>query len=309
MAERVAAIDIGTNSVILTIVEARDGEVRVLLDQARITRLGEGVGNSGVLAPLAISRTLSCLADFAAAIKEASVDRMAVVGTSALRDARGGAEFCLEVKERLGIEPQVIGGLEEARLTFRGALMGLDVPQPTAVFDLGGGSLELVCGGIEGVLASGSAVSLNLGCVRSTERWISDDPPTADQIRALRLDARRLLGTVSPPGRDVTLVGVAGTVTTLAALDLGLPVYDGARIHGHRLSHSTVETLLADLAAVPRGKRAERPCLGIGRADVIVAGAAIVSELLSWTGHSEFVVSDRGVRWGLVWDLLSVRAS
>jgi exopolyphosphatase / guanosine-5'-triphosphate,3'-diphosphate pyrophosphatase len=296
---RVAAIDIGTNSVLLLIAEARAGELVPLVERATITRLGEGVDRSGVLAEAACRRTLSCLEDYARELRACAVDRLDVVATSAMRDARGGEAFLRDAASRLGVLPRVISGDEEARLTFEGALSALELKGRVVVCDVGGGSTEIVIGsarGKERVLDS--AVSLDIGSVRLFERHVESDPPEPRSLASAAADVRRALESVPAPAA-ASLVGVAGTITTLYAIEIGLSRYDAARVHGARLSRHAVETLCARLASLPLVERRQLAGLEPGRADVIVTGAVLVLELMRWAGAGELVVSDRGVRWGL----------
>lgn len=302
---RFAAIDIGTNSVLLTIAELRrEGGASALvplIERARITRLGEGVDRNRVLAPAAAERTLACLGDYATEIREHGVSRTCAVGTSALRDAGGGPEFVERAAALLGTAPRVIGGQEEAELTFEGALSGLSVAGPVTVFDVGGGSTEVIHGRVDGATrAIHSAKSLDVGSVRLFERHAKSDPPSPDELAAAALDVERALAGVAPPEPGATLIGVAGTVTTLAAIEQGLETYDSARVHGARLEAAAVEALYEKLRGMPLAERRALPGLEPMRADVIVLGALIVRSVLSWSGAGALVVSDRGVRWGLL---------
>jgi exopolyphosphatase / guanosine-5'-triphosphate,3'-diphosphate pyrophosphatase len=302
---RVAAIDIGTNSVLLLVAETKaGGGLSPLLERATITRLGEGVDRTRELAEAARVRTLSCLGDYASELARLAPERLAVVGTSAMRDARGGPEFAAEAETLLGVRPLVISGRREAELTFRGTLSGLDVNGPVAVFDVGGGSTEIVVGNASATPPSlESAKSLDIGSVRLFERHVRSDPPASAEMLDLRkaVDGA-LLAEPSVPDR-ATLVGVAGTVTTLAAIASAIDPYDGARVHGSRLSLETIRELAHRLASMTLEARRELPGLEPRRADVIVAGAALVERFVSWTGQREIVVSDRGVRWGLAEEL------
>ncbi|MRG92910.1 Ppx/GppA phosphatase family protein [Polyangium spumosum] len=305
---RFAAIDIGTNSVLLLIAEPRGGELVPILERATITRLGQGVDATRALAPEAVTRTLDCLAAYGEAMRAAGVSRVAAVGTSAMRDARGGDAFRAEAKARLGVEPRVVSGREEAELTFEGALSGLGLSGPVTVFDVGGGSTEIVTGDAASGLAR--ATSLDIGSVRLTERHVKSDPPTAAELEAVRADVRAALSSAGFPPSGA-LVGVAGTVTTLAAYARDVFPYDASRVHGARMSRDEVVSAVGSLAAMRlearRGLRTVKP----ERADVIVAGGVIVEEVLAWAAEArplgtpgvdssvELVVSDRGVRWGL----------
>ena len=312
MSEAVAAIDIGTNSVLLLIAErdAATGVASPLLERATITRLGEGVDKTRKLAPTASERTLACLRAYSADLRAHAVERLAVVGTSALRDAAGGSEFLDEAERILGSRPRVIGGDEEAALTFRGALSGLNLQGNLLVFDIGGGSTELIAGNASEPRAPKSRVSLDIGSVRLFERHVRNDPPTSSELAAIEADVKRELTSAAPLAvarshANPTLVGVAGTVTTLKAVELGLAPYDGARVHGALLTLSAVEELAAKLASLPLAARTQLAGLEPKRADVIVAGAIIVRDLLRQANATEMLVSDRGVRFGLIEDLLA----
>ena len=307
---RVAAIDIGTNSVLLLIAELRAGVLEPVLERATITRLGEDVDARRALSPEAARRTLACLEAYAREIEGQGVTRLAAVGTSALRDAAGGSEFLDAAERLLGVRPRVISGSEEAELTFHGALSGLDVAGAVCVFDIGGGSTEIIGGTAkqrsEG--ASGGslepakverAISLDIGSVRLFERHVRHDPPLAEEMSRIEVDIERALATVGEADPNAVLVGVAGTVTTLVAIALGLTSYDSARVHGFTLSRSSADALAERLAAQSLAERLELPGLEPKRADVIVVGAAIARRVLDWSGRAELVVSDRGVRWGL----------
>lgn len=299
--ERVAAVDIGTNSVLLLVVERREGALVTLYDRATITRLGERVGATGELAPGARARTLECLREYARLVRELSIDRLEAVGTSAMRDARGGAAFAAEATAVLGVEPRVISGAEEAELTFRGAMHGLVVDDEATVFDVGGGSTEIVVGSAGA--APRAMCSLQIGSVRLHERHLATDPPAAAEVDRVREDvARALEAAPAPRGR---LVGVAGTVTSLAALALALPEYDAARVHGAALSAAAVSEVARRLRGLSAAARRELPGLDPRRADVIAAGAIVVEGVMAWAGAEELVVSDGGVRWGLALRALS----
>ncbi len=303
--ERVAAIDIGTNTVLLLIAERSAHAPVAVEEHATITRLGEGVDRTRRLNADAAARTLACLRTYAAAMQGAAVSRVAVVGTSALRDAEGAHDFLDAAERILGERPRVIAGKEEAALSFVGTLSGLPISGPVTVFDIGGGSTEIIFGEARAPsYAVDAAYSLDVGSVRLLERHLHDDPPTAEQLEQVRSDIRTALATLPPasPGR---VVGVAGTVTTLAAIEAELEPYDGAVVHGSVLSRPRVTTLAARLAALPSAERRALRGLDVKRADVIVSGALIACEVLEWCDAGELVVSDRGVRWGLVHRLLA----
>lgn len=300
MAERVAAIDCGTNSIRLLIAD-RDGGV--LTDVARrmeIVRLGQDVDRTGRLAPEAIERTRKALADYAAQIRETGASVVRMVATSASRDASNAADFRAMVLDVLGAEPEVISGDEEAALSFRGAVGGLpaDVAAPYLVVDIGGGSTEFIVG----TATAADAVSVNIGCVRMTERHLHTDPPTAAEIAAAEADIRTVvdgaLATVDA-ARARSLVGLAGTVTTLAGIALDLPRYDSARIHHSRPTAAQVAAITADLLSRTHDQRLAIGVMHPGRADVIAAGALILRTVTERTGLPEVVVSEHDILDGI----------
>jgi exopolyphosphatase/guanosine-5'-triphosphate,3'-diphosphate pyrophosphatase len=305
---RVAAVDIGTNSVLLLAVEQTAQGPAVLADRAVVTRLGEGVDRTRQLSAGGRRRTLECLAAYAGQLRELGVESLAVVGTSALRDTEDATGFCAEVRTLLGSEPRVLDGEEEARLSYEGALSGLALEGPIALCDPGGGSTELIYGSVTGdVSAIDALYSLELGGVRLHERYVRHDPPTPTELDELGQAVRTTLGMLPPPPGRVTWVSVGGTVTTLSAIELGLVRYQGARVHGTRLSATRIHDLAVRLARLPIEARRTLAGLDPARADVIVAGAFLLWELVNWARTSELVVSDRGVRWGLAQRLLGGR--
>ncbi len=301
---RVATIDIGTNSVLLLIAEAEGGALRPIVERATVTRLGEGVDQSRQLLPEASTRTLACLAQYASELRTHAVSRLDVVGTSALRDATGGEDFVARAREVLGVTPRVIDGSEEARLTFIGALSGLPVSGKVTVFDIGGGSTEIVSGELgAGTRTINAALSLNIGSVRLFERYVRSDPPTASEMQSVYRDIEEALERAPRFEADATLVGVAGTMTQLAALELQLERYDAARVHGSELTRDVVLRLAARLATLNVAQRRALRGMEPSRADVIVVGSAIAHAVLRWSGATKLLVSDRGVRWGLAAEL------
>jgi exopolyphosphatase/guanosine-5'-triphosphate,3'-diphosphate pyrophosphatase len=300
---RVATIDIGTNTVLLLIAEVgEDGALSAVEERATITRLGEGVDQRRTLSAAAIERTTECLSTYGAAIRAASVERVAVVGTSAMRDAKGGEAVRAHVQSVIGVEARVISGDEEARLTFAGAVSGLGLPAgEIVVFDIGGGSTEVVEGRVDARGAPEEisfARSFDIGSVRLTERHVKNDPPTAAELDALRVAAdAELSSLVSVGNRQV--VGIAGTMTTLAAVSLAMATYDGAAVHGHIMLRREIEHVVRDLAAKPLLERRAVCGLEPKRADVIIAGGMIALALLERLGAGRVRISDRGVRWGL----------
>jgi exopolyphosphatase/guanosine-5'-triphosphate,3'-diphosphate pyrophosphatase len=304
---RVATIDIGTNTVLLLIAESRaDGTLAPVAERATITRLGEGVDQRRTLAPAAIERTNACLSSYAEVIRAAGVEKIGVVGTSAMRDAQGGSAVRDHVAAVLGVEARVISGDEEARLTFAGAVSGLALPPgDLAVFDIGGGSTEIVQGrlGAQGKVEHVSfARSFDLGSVRLTERHLKNDPPTGDELDALRRAVEGELAELSL--RDLPVIGIAGTMTTLAAVSLEMATYDSARVHGHMMLRREIDRVVRDLAAKPLHERRLVPGLEPKRADVVIAGGVLASAVLERLSAERVRISDRGVRWGLAESLV-----
>jgi exopolyphosphatase/guanosine-5'-triphosphate,3'-diphosphate pyrophosphatase len=298
MAERIAAIDVGTNTVLLLVAERAGDGFAPLVERAEITRLGRGVDASGRLDPAAIRDTVEVLAAFAEEARALGASRILCVATSAARDAANGQRFFEAARARAGVLPEVISGEEEARLVHASAWRDFGGDGPLAVLDVGGGSTEFTLG--EGPVPR-VRTSLQVGAVRLTERHVRSDPLDGRDLAALRAAAREALRPIAgPPAPGGRLVAVAGTVTTLSAVQQALPVYDASRVHGSRLTAADLEALLARLARLPLRERASLPGMEPKRADVIVAGCAIVLEALSATGFGELTVSDRGVRWGLL---------
>ncbi|QTE28881.1 Ppx/GppA phosphatase family protein [Pengzhenrongella sicca] len=281
---RVAAIDCGTNSIRLLVADV-DSTAGTLVDLDRrmeVVRLGAGVDRTGRIAPDALERTLDAARRYAGICAERGVERIRFVATSASRDAENRQDFVDGVLAAVGVEPEVIGGQEEALLSFRGATgaLGRGHRGPYLVVDLGGGSTELVLGTTSPV----AAVSMDVGCVRLTERHLSEDPPTPAEIAAASADVAAALdaaGAVVPFGRTGTLVGLAGTVTTVTAHALKLKSYDPERIDGARLPVDAVLRSCADLLGRTRAERAALPFMHPGRADVIGAGALVWSDIVA----------------------------
>jgi exopolyphosphatase/guanosine-5'-triphosphate,3'-diphosphate pyrophosphatase len=300
---RVATVDIGTNTVLLLVAQrAPSGDLTALVERATITRLGQGVDRSRRFAPEALERTRACLEEYGRVLRELGVDRIAVVGTSAMRDAAGGELLRACVRESFGVDAAVVSGAEEARLTFRGALSGLTLPaEAVAVFDIGGGSTEVVVGRAPPP-AIDFASSFDIGSVRLTERIVAHDPPSTEETVALERAAGSAFRDV-PELSGQLPVGVAGTMTTLAAVQLRLAAYDGARVHGHTMTRSELRRVVSELAALPLEARRSIAGMEPKRADVIVAGGFIALALLEHWRSDAVVVSDRGVRWGLAEEL------
>jgi exopolyphosphatase/guanosine-5'-triphosphate,3'-diphosphate pyrophosphatase len=307
---RVASIDCGTNSIRLLVADVPErGGHTDLLRRMEVVRLGEGVDATGELAPQAIERTRKALAEYAAAARELGAAAVRMVATSASRDAGNRADFEDMVQATLGQPPDVVSGREEAELAFLGATASLDAAAaahgsaapapPFLVVDIGGGSTEFVLGDAGGVRA---ARSVDIGCVRLTERHLRGDPPTAEEIERAERDIRAALDEATaevPVGEAATLVGLAGSVTTVAALALGLPAYDADAIHGSRISRDDVRRVTADLLAATRRHRAALPVMHPGRVDVIGAGALILLVLMDEFGMEEVVVSEHDILDGI----------
>ncbi|WP_284249146.1 exopolyphosphatase [Litorihabitans aurantiacus] len=281
---RVAAIDCGTNTIRLLVadVSADSGRTQEVVRLGRVTRLGRGVDRTGELDPAALEATLEAAREFAVVIAETGAERVRFVATSATRDARNRDAFVAGVRDALGVDPEVVTGEEEARLSFAGAVSVVaDAhPGPYLVVDLGGGSTELVLGEAE----PEAAISLDVGSVRLHERHLHSDPPTQPEIEAAAVDAREALeraAAVVPLGRTATLIGVAGTITTTTAHAMGLSSYDRTRIDGAVQPTGVVLAAAQDLLAATRHERAAMPYLHPGRVDVIGAGALIWFEVVS----------------------------
>ena len=297
----VAAVDIGTNSARLLVA---DTSGRELARPMRITRLGQGVDVTGELAPEAIARTVQVLAEYRALCDVHAVGRLRVTATSAARDARNREQFFDAVERSLGARPELISGEEEARLSFLGATADLPLRDaPFLIMDIGGGSTELALGTSE----PEASVSLPLGCVRMSERHLRSDPPGADELAACFADIEATLAgaAVVDRARAKTVVGLAGTVTTLSALQLGLTTYDATRTHHSTLTREQVERSFEQLSRADLARR--RQLLAEpGRAEVIVGGAAVLLSLLRVLDVPSLLVSEHDILDGLV---ASVRAS
>jgi len=277
---RVAAIDQGTNTTRLLVADVAGGNVAEVVRKSTITRLGEGVDQRHRLLPHPIARTRNCLSEYRRELEALGAERALLVATSAVRDAENGEAFLGEVEWSYGFTTRLLSGDEEAAMTQRG-LGGLD--DATILIDVGGGSTELT--------RTDRRVSTDLGSVRLTERFLAGDPPTPDELGSLRGAIRAVLS--EHDFRAERGVAVAGTVTSLAALDLGLIEYESDRVDGHRLTANAVEAQLHRLAALPLDERREVPGLEPERAPVIVAGAAILLETMRYLGLDEIEVSER----------------
>lgn len=317
MTKRVAAIDCGTNSLRLLIADV-DPATHDLTDVQRrmeIVRLGQGVDATGMLAPEALERTMRALADYAEQIAATHASAVRMVATSATRDASNAADFTRGVVDILGVPPEVISGDEEARLSFAGAtaeLAGAGGPAgpvpPYLVVDIGGGSTEFVLGSAVSGQPPVAALSVDIGCVRLTERHLRSDPPSAAEVERAVTDIDKALEDVAaaitvPDAR--TLVGLAGSVTTVTAIALGLPSYDPARIHHARISAAAVHEVTRQLLSQTREQRAAIGSMHPGRVDVIGAGSLILDRIVQRFGFAEVVASEHDILDGIAWSLAS----
>jgi exopolyphosphatase/guanosine-5'-triphosphate,3'-diphosphate pyrophosphatase len=307
---RVGAVDCGTNSIRLLVADIAggvpDGETAVKTDvhrEMRVVRLGQGVDRTGELAAEALERTRLALSDYAATCRRLGVQRLRMVATSATRDARNRDVFRAMVVATLGVEPEVVSGDEEAALSFDGATRGLDPADgPFLVVDIGGGSTELVLG----TRQVEAARSVDVGCVRLTERHLLGDPPDQGQVAAARRDVDAALDRVRevvPVEQARTVVGLAGSVTTVSAVAQELPAYDPERIHLSRLSAADVHGVTARLLAMTRAERAALPVMHPGRVDVIGAGALVLDTIVERLDLAEVVVSEADILDGIAWSV------
>jgi exopolyphosphatase/guanosine-5'-triphosphate,3'-diphosphate pyrophosphatase len=300
---RVAAIDCGTNSIRLLIADIDGKNFREVVRDMEIVRLGQGVDETGQFHPDAIARTLAAVDKFAAEIAKRGIEKIRFCATSATRDATNRHLFIDGVRERLGIELEVISGDEEAALSFTGAIKDLDPSNgPFLVVDIGGGSTEFVFG----TSTVEAARSVNIGCVRMTERHFASDPATPEQIEAARSDIQAAIAQavdVVPITKAKTLVAVAGTATTVAAAALDLPEYDRYAIHLSRISAQQTHDAATMFATSTREQRLALGYMHPGRVDVIAAGSLVLSEIMKATGASEFVASESDILDGMAFSL------
>ena len=305
---RVAAIDCGTNSIRLLVadIDPAVGTLTELDRRMTIVRLGQGVDRTGRLAPEALERTFAACREYAEVIERLGATHVRFVATSATRDARNRDDFTRGVEDILGIEPAVVTGAEEAQLSFTGAtaeLTGTDLPRPFLVVDIGGGSTECVVG--DTIVRA--ARSVDIGCVRLTERHLVRDgrvidPPTPQAVAAMRADIDAALDQAAadvPLAEARTLVGLAGSVTTIGAIALDLPDYDSAAVHHSRVDLATVRAVTTRLLSSTHAQRAAIPTLHPGRVDVIAAGALILQTLMERVGAPEVVVSEHDILDGI----------
>ena len=302
---RVAAIDCGTNSIRLLIADIDGNNFREVVRDMEIVRLGQGVDQTGQFHPDAIARTLAAVDKFAAEIAKRGVEKIRFCATSATRDATNRHLFVDGVRERLGIEPEVISGNEEAALSFAGAIQDLDPAEgPFLVVDIGGGSTEFVFG----TSTVEASRSVNIGCVRMTERHFANDPATSEQIELARTDIQAAIAQAAaevPITQAKTLVAVAGTATTVAAAALNLPEYDRYAIHLARISAAQVHDASTMFLTKNREERLALGYMHPGRVDVIPAGALVLSEIIKATGATGFVASESDILDGMARSLVN----
>ena len=298
---RIAVVDIGSNSTRLLICDVEDSRVTEVLERRTIiTRLGAGVDADGRLNREAMDRVYGALEEYRALIDEHGADRAVAVLTSAVRDASNGREFAESVKQRYGLRPHVLSGDEEAGLTFLGATSERDPDDrtPTLVFDIGGGSTELVIG-------SGHEMSFHVstqaGVVRQTERYLHTDPPTAEEMEDLRRDVRAIFAEAVPEDHRRAVehaIGVAGTATSLGAIAQNLEPYDAAKVHGYKITHEECERILDRLASVPLEQRRKVAGLHPDRAPTIIAGVIILLEVLTLFDLPDVEISEHDILRG-----------
>jgi len=303
---RVAAIDCGTNSLRLLIADIDGNNFREVHRDMRVVRLGQGVDKNKAFAPEAIERTLAVTAEYAAMLRSKGVERLRFCATSASRDATNRDLFIEGVRDILGVAPDVIPGSEEAALSFLGATKELGQElSPFLVVDIGGGSTEFVLGDT----AVQAARSVNIGCVRMSERHLTNQPPSADQIAAATSD---IDAAILEAGKEVnfaaaqTLIAVAGTATTVAAAALGLAQYDRHSIHLSRISAERVHEVAAMFAGMSREEIAALGYMHPGRVDVITSGSLVLSRVMTLTGASEFIASESDILDGIAWGLAKI---
>jgi exopolyphosphatase / guanosine-5'-triphosphate,3'-diphosphate pyrophosphatase len=301
-AHRVAVVDVGSNSTRLLVADVGGGRVREVERRSRVTRLGRGVDLTGRLAAEAIEIACEAVADYVALYQEAGAETVVAIATSAVRDAANGSAFVAELRERFALSARVLDGEEEARLTYLGATSEHPPAEPTLVIDIGGGSTELIVGAGEEIAFH---TSLQAGVVRHTERHVVSDPPTAAELEALAGDVRGLID-ASLAGRSEAKaqagIAVAGTPTSLAAVEMELEPYDPARVHTHVLTLTSIQRMLSRLASASLAERVKIPGLHPDRAPTIVAGVVILVEAMRAFGLDRIAVSEHDILYGAAID-------
>ncbi len=295
----IAVIDLGTNTVLMLIGRSDgQGGVQIMADQHAIGRLGQGVDAHRRIRPEALVRVCAIMQQYAGQARQLGVVSVRAFGTSALRDATNRQEVCDLIQTRTGIELSVVDGMDEARLTHAGAGLGMDLPASYAVLDIGGGSTEIAVGSAGHIQEQGT---VNLGAVRCTERFLPVLPPATEQVERARAAVERLLARLPAPPRQVPLIGVAGTVTTLGAIDRNIPRFDADELNGHVLTAARVRELSSYLLSLNYASIRAMPQVNEQRADLITAGALILHTALSRWKRPDIIVSTRGMRYGLLW--------
>jgi exopolyphosphatase/guanosine-5'-triphosphate,3'-diphosphate pyrophosphatase len=304
--KRVAAFDCGTNSLrlLITDLDPADGTSTELVREMRIVRLGQGVDRTGRISEASMERVFAALDEYVEMVHEHDVDAIRFCATSAARDAENSAEFMAGVKERVGVEPEVLAGDEEARVSYAGATrsLGAGLAGPFLLLDIGGGSTELILGDADGTVQA--AHSLDIGSVRLTERHLHADPPTQEQVDAVIADIDAALDSCRvDPSKANAVIGVAGTITTVAAGVLGLAAYDRQLIHHAVLDKSAVEGTVNALVAMTLEERKALGYMHPGRADVIAAGGLILARILRRTAVQSLLVSENDILDGIAWSM------
>jgi exopolyphosphatase/guanosine-5'-triphosphate,3'-diphosphate pyrophosphatase len=292
----VAVIDVGTNSARLLVADVAEGKVSPVERRSRVTRLGRGVDLSGRLSAEAIEEACEAIGEYVAAYEALGAESVTAIATSAVRDAENGGAFVAELRERFALSARVLDGEEEARLTYLGATSDRPPTEPTLVVDIGGGSTELIVG-------TGAAISfhtsLQAGVVRHSERHVASDPPTVVELEALAADVRGLIEAAAGPEVQAKAgIAVAGTPTSLAAVEMGLDPYDPTRVHGHVLSLPSIQRMLSQLASTPLVQRVEIPGMHPDRAPTIVAGIVILIETMRAFGLERIEASEHDILYG-----------
>ena len=295
---RVAVIDVGSNSTRLLIADVDEGRISEVERQSRVTRLGRGVDLAGQLSAEAIEAACAAVADYVAICREAGIETIDSIATSAVRDASNGSAFVAELRERFALATRVLDGEEEARLTYLGATSERSPSEPTLIIDIGGGSTELIVGTGEEIAFH---TSLQAGVVRHSERHIVADPPTASELEALSADVRGLIDEALDGEPAIVAkagIAVAGTPTSLASIEKGLEPYDPKQVHGHTLTLASIQRLLSQLASAPLSKRAKIAGLHPDRAPNIVAGVVILVEAMRAFDLELIEVSEHDILYG-----------
>jgi exopolyphosphatase/guanosine-5'-triphosphate,3'-diphosphate pyrophosphatase len=299
---RVGVVDMGTNSTRLLVADVVDGRVRELERRSTVTRLGRGVDTSGQLATEAIEDVCAVVGGYIEMYERLDAERVSAIATSAVRDAENSAVFLAELRERFALDATILDGAEESRLTYLGACAERPSADRTLVVDIGGGSTELVLGDGPRV---GFYASLQVGTVRHTERYVTHDPPEAHELELLAADVSAEISAAldgAAPADASVGIGVAGTPTSLAAIDQELEPYDPELVHGYRLPLRSIQRMCSQLAAVPLAERVRVPGLHEGRAPTIVAGVVILIQVMRAFGLNQLEVSEHDILWGAALD-------